>query len=292
MRSLAIFLFASATAILPFSAQAGTTASTGESKEVAAIPKSIPAVPADVASQTAALRQHVQPAVSAWIKQQAKVEAGRRAFDLNVLRAAVRQRFGASLASASGSGTARPTAAQTNSSLDAIVALVMMQMVSDQDNDLNALMQQVQAQTQAKQALRNLLNQVNQQIAALSKSPSQPCATAFCRQLPSNLGTLRNQIAAATRRTTASSTIYFQPLPTVNAPSTPSASSGSMSVQQLGSIQSELQNELSSMNDLSDEQSTLLQMAMNQYSQILQLMSNMLKSVGDTENAIVSNIKQ
>jgi type III secretion apparatus needle protein len=60
----------------------------------------------------------------------------------------------------------------------------------------------------------------------------------------------------------------------------------------LGSIQSELQNELSSMNDLSDEQSTLLQMAMNQYSQILQLMSNMLKSVGDTENAIVSNIKQ
>jgi hypothetical protein len=217
-----------------------------------------------LANRNAALRQRVQPAVAAWITRQAKIESGRRAFDLNALRAAVRQRFATSLASAPGN-RASLTVAQANMAIDALVQLVMMAVVNDADNDLNAMMQQIQAQTQAKQALRNFLDQVQQQEAAIAaNSPGEFCASPFCQQLSSRLSALNNQFATPMNRGPVPNSIYFQPLKPAQLPPLPSVPSGRVSAAQLNAIRNQLQNDLDSMNGLSDMESMELQTMMDQ----------------------------
>jgi hypothetical protein len=292
MRRLMLLFLGVAAAIQPLRAQSGAPDRKVMAPEPAAQPRNIPPIPAELTNRTAALRLRVQPSVAAWISQQAKIEAGQRAFDLDALRATVRQHFAASLVPATGSRTPL-TAAQANGDIDALVEIVMMEVANSADNDLNAMVQQVQAQMQAKEALRNLLDSIQQQEAAVAaKSGSEFCAFPICQQLSQRLSALKNQFAASVNLVPASNSIYFQTLTPVEVPSLPSVPSGPISVAQLNTIRNQLQSALDAENDLSNMESMELQMMMDSRSKFLQTVSDIEKSIGDTDNAVIENIKQ
>ncbi len=68
--------------------------------------------------------------------------------------------------------------------------------------------------------------------------------------------------------------------------------SGNLTLAQLQAILQELQDELDSLNDLSDMASTELQMLMDLNNTLLQTFSNIEKCWSDTNMAIIGNIKQ
>jgi hypothetical protein len=64
------------------------------------------------------------------------------------------------------------------------------------------------------------------------------------------------------------------------------------SAQRLGQMTTTLQQQLDAASDLSEQASVQLQMLMDQRSKLLQTASDIEKSVSDTDQAIVGNIKQ
>jgi len=246
-------------------------------------PGDLPPVPSDLARRTSTARARLQPAVQAWVVQQARVESKRDSPDIDALRATIRQRFAGSLAGLNSGAKGPASALAQDNAVDALAVIVILEMVQDNDQDLNAQMQNAQAMMQAKQQIRALLNELNQQIAQMqgpsekgagkSTGSSAPCVTAFCRNLPAKL----SAINAATSRLRKPTRLQMPA--TVN-------------TQQLNTIRSELQNTLDSENDLSDQDSTELQMLMDQRSKLLQTASDIEKSKSDADMAIVGNIKQ
>jgi len=64
-----------------------------------------------------------------------------------------------------------------------------------------------------------------------------------------------------------------------------------MSLDLLKKMQENLQINLANMTDMSDKTSQQLQMAMDRRSKLMETLSNILKSMSDTQNAIVQNLK-
>jgi hypothetical protein len=215
-------------------------------------------VPAEIERRSQALHAVLKPTAAAWVAQQAKFEEQQSKLDTDALKTAIRQRFGASLAGAD---------------VNALVFAVLTEATDDQDSDLQALMQEVQAQTQAKQALRSLLDEINAQVATNAKAAgNDKCSTALCQALPTRLA----QIATETAQ---------MPKP-VRLQAPPNLTYG-----QLGALQSQLNNSLDSMNEMSEMTSMELQMAMDRRSKFVETLSNLLKSIDDASGAIVSNMK-
>jgi chromosome segregation ATPase len=59
----------------------------------------------------------------------------------------------------------------------------------------------------------------------------------------------------------------------------------------LKSIQNDLKGQLDSMNEMSEETSMRLQMAMDRRSKFVEALSNIMKKINDTQNTIVQNLK-
>jgi hypothetical protein len=81
----------------------------------------------------------------------------------------------------------------SDSDLEAVAFIVMMQATNDMDKDLKAIMDEVKSMTAAKAKLRDLINQVNKDVANNAEQDA-PCLTPLCRSLPSQL----SQLAAMT----------------------------------------------------------------------------------------------
>lgn len=73
--------------------------------------------------------------------------------------------------------------------------------------------------------------------------------------------------------------------------SIPNATPAQMSLLQLVAIQEALQSQLDSMNEMSEMTSLRLQMAMDRRSKFVEALSNMMKSISDTQDSIVQNLK-
>ena len=215
-------------------------------------------MPAEIQRRSQALRSALKPTTAAWVTQQARVEEQQSKLNTSALETAIRQRFGGTMAGAD---------------VNAMVFAVLTEATDDQDADLQTLMQEVQAQTEAKQSIRDLLDAVNAQAAANAKAASNTkCSTAFCQALPVKLA----QIATETAQ---------MPKPVrLQAPS-------NLTYGQLGALQAQLSHSMNSMNEMSEMSSMQLQMAMDRRSQFVQMLSNLLKSMSDTSAAIVSNLK-
>jgi len=63
------------------------------------------------------------------------------------------------------------------------------------------------------------------------------------------------------------------------------------SISQLKGIQQDLQGDLDSMNEMSEMTSMRLQMAMDRRSKFVETLSNVLKKIDETSDAIVQNMK-
>ena len=120
--------------------------------------------------------------------------------------------------------------------VEELAFVVLMQATEDQDQDLQEIMTQVQAQTKAKQALRQQLQTVNTDNANLATNSGQPSSE-----------------AARGRRIEG-------------------AGPGKTS-------------------DMSEQLELKLQMAQQRYSQLMQMLSNVMRSLSDTGSAIIANLK-
>jgi hypothetical protein len=230
---------------------------------------SIPPVPPELAQRTTKLRDLLQPAAAAWVAQQAEIERQRPTPDVNALEAAIHARFAGSLQKP---GPNAPSL--QGADVAAVIAIVMLEMVHDGDSDLQAQMEQAQAQMQAKQALRSLLNSLNQAMASMQGKNS---ATAVCTSSPCR--SLLSQLAAVN----AAGESLAQPiriLPPRN-----------LAYAQFTTLQAQANQALDGVNETSETTAKQIQLLMDMRTKLLQIASNIEKTNSDTQMAIVANLK-
>jgi hypothetical protein len=239
-------------------------------------------IPSELASRNVKLQNLLQPSVKSWVESQARIELQRPNLDLSALEAAIRGRFGSALASGqhpaaasatTGKGSGGSVGSPAGGDIEELAFVVLMQATQDQDNDLQQIMNEVRAQTKAKQFLREQMQIVNTDVANSARQQSNtPCTTPACQQLAKQA----SEIARLTAQTKKPVQING------NRPIT---------YGDLKSIQSNLQGSLDSMNEMSEMTSMRLQMAMDRRSKFVETLSNILKKMSDTSDAIVANLK-
>ena len=225
----------------------------------------MPEVPAEMARRIAALQSGMQPSAKAWVEQQAHAESQKPTSpDAPSIEAAVYNRFPAL--------NTRGSAVKAGD-INALVAIVMMQTLTDSEKDLQNMMSQMQAITNAKQKLRDLLSQTQLEIKSNQTLDAKAmCQTALCKSLPSTLGEISNATANVQKpvRISISSKINFADLRTVPG---------------------QIQSNLDSLNDISQAQQMKIQMLMDQRAKLIETLSNIMKSISDTQSTIIQNIK-
>jgi hypothetical protein len=212
----------------------------------------------------AAIQSALQPSTREWVEQQAKLESQKQSPDAPSIEAAVYNRFPA-LNTRGGPAKA--------SDMNSLVAVVLMQEANDAEKDLQDTIAQVQAINNAKQKMRDLLSQLDQEIKS-NPTPvnSTLCQTSLCKSLAASL----NQISAATAN-------LQKPL-RMGVPAKPTYAD-------LKVVQSQLQSSLDSMNEMSEMTSMRLQMAMDRRSKFVEALSNIMKKIDSTQETIVQNLK-
>lgn len=229
-------------------------------------------LPPELTRRFEPLRAALQPAARNWVEEQAKIEARRPHPDLNALRAAIRQRFPRSFSAAGSRQTGVTAVQQSGGDIDAVVFLVLMQASQNAQADLQAQMQQMQAIDQHKQALREIADQLNREVAAGKMSRSSgPCVSAFCSSLPSRFKAVNTASARLPH------TVHFQ------APS-------SLTNAQLAALQSQMNSALNTVGDDSQLANIDLQNAMQKQQQALQMISDMEKEMNDTAMSVIRHL--
>jgi prefoldin subunit 5 len=243
-------------------------------------------VPAEMNDHYVRIHARLQPSAKIWVKDQARAELKRPAPDVGALEATTRTRFAASGLS-------------STMDIDALIYVVLMESVNDMASDLQQQMSAMQALTAAKAQLRQLLDQVNQDIAALtSASPSTPCKTSSCQSLGSHLTAVVTQCRQSESKgfaEVASNGTGYAVDAKVSGAKTVGmmvlGGSGPPTKGELDQVQRYLTNQLNGMNDLSDEMQTELQMITDRRSKLLEAMSNLMKTTSDANQAMIANLK-
>jgi hypothetical protein len=138
--------------------------------------------------------------------------------------------------------------------------------------DLKTIMDGVKAINAQKDALRGVMNDVNQQTAASGKAQSMPCNTPTCRSLAARVSQIESQAPASPRVRR----LQVRANPTF---------------ADLNALQSDLKSRLDSMSEMSEMDSMRLQMVMDRRSKLLEALSNIMKKTSDTSDSVVKNIK-
>lgn len=273
MRRIALSVFAIGVLVtLAFASggrgQTNTSARSSELRPATATPEmAIRPVPPEIAKRAETLRASLQPSARSWIEQQAQIEAKRPTPNADALRAAIRQRFAASISP----GTSRPGGiAAGQADIDALVMIVMEQAAQDSAQDLQAQMQEMQEVAKQKQALRQIADEMQQ--AQMASAMNAACKTAFCRSLPSRLDEVNRSGARLPHP------IHLQ------APA-------NITGQQLASLHAQLTQAADSTSDMSQQMQVELQMSMDRRSKALEILSNIEKKQSDTQSSIIQNLK-
>jgi hypothetical protein len=240
-------------------------------------------MPSELVSRNAKLQNLLQPSVKSWVETQARIELQRPNLDQSALEAAIRGRFGSALASGphpasaasatTGKGSGGGVGIPAGADIEELAFIVLMQATNDQNSDLQQIMNEVQAQTKAKEFLRQQMQMVNTDVANNARQQSNsPCTTPACQQLAKQA----SEIARVTAQTNKPVQIN------IGRPIT---------YGDLKSIQSNLQGSLDSMNEMSEMTSMRMQMALDRRSKFVEALSNILKKIDDTQDAIIQNLK-
>lgn len=220
-----------------------------------------------------ALRQHLSPAAAAWVQSEAATVAKTPSANASTVEASAKARFGNQL---------------QNRDIESLVFIVLMQATDDQDKDLQEIMNQTQAINQQKNKLREVQsqatvaqNELNKQMAGektrggktnSAATDAVRCTSPACAQLAQKTSEA-NQLAPAT----GSAARY--------------AVSATPTTAQLQELQNQTKSGLDSMNEMSEMTSMRLQMAMDRQSKFYETLSNLMKSVSETQSSIVQNLK-
>lgn len=165
--------------------------------------------------------------------------------------------------------------------VDALAILIAQQMAQEADNDLRALMAEMRARDAAKKALRELVRRVKRDRLA-NETRREYAERLDCSQ---GLGSER-----AYRRVK---------LPALDAEAagglrwvaTDLAGGRLTRVEQLDGIVDELRDRLDSLSDTAALDMLRLQMLMERRAKAIEMLSNMMKIVSDTQAALTQNLK-
>jgi hypothetical protein len=245
-------------------------------------------IPPEMTSRYAHLHPRLQPSANSWVQGQARVELGRSAPDVSALQSAVSGRFG--------------KAGLSTGDIEAIVFIVLMEAANNTDNDLKAQMGAMQALNAAKASARNLMDQLNQEIASLAAMKSgATCQSPFCRSLAHQLATIARQTESASAAAKMGRVVGAPVHASVSNSHTTSAgelwnasalaATAPLTYAHLHEIQTQLGSSLKSLDDQSDMQSLELQMTMDRRSKLLDTLSNVMKTIADANDAVIGNLK-
>jgi hypothetical protein len=160
--------------------------------------------------------------------------------------------------------------------------VVLMQATNDQDNDLQQIMDATEAQTKAKQFLRQQMQVVNADVAANAAQNATPTPTAaptpdkhpILSHAPVGLILNKQLYTHFPFPTATSNGVIYNKVDLTGG--------GTLTSEiQLKAIQSQLQGDLDSMNEMSELTSMMLQMAMDRHSQFDRLASEIAKLTTD-----------
>lgn len=248
------------------------------------VPKEIPPLPPAATRRLDSLLPRLQPAVRTWIQEQAQRQRGLPAPDLEAIRQAGRDRF-KSINDTAAMTRPRPTItvrpgppAPMNASappvvlgsadIEALAFIVLMQASKSAQEDLKAIMEGVKAINNQKERLRQLMNDVKRERAG-SHPNDTPCASPDCKALAASLRTFTAQLPGKARLT-------LPPIATMG---------------DLAGVEAKLKGSLDSLSEMGETESLRLQMAMDRMSKFMTALSNIMKKLSDTSDAIIANLK-
>ncbi len=244
-------------------------------------------MPAETLRHVERARVNLRPEAAAWVLAQARAESQKREVDVNELRSAVRQRFAGALN--------QMPPLNAGIAVDELVALVMTQLAADSDKDLEEAMKQAEAVNKLKQQMRNEMQQLAQEQAAMRQHGETKCVSAICSQLREHVNGINMQIRQAAEYSVAPNTIHNLQVANVNRPRpiVPiyAPDQNSVDQQQLEAMQNQMKNSLDSMNEMSEMESMRMQMVMDRRSKMMETLSNILKKLDDISASIVQNMK-
>jgi len=223
----------------------------------------IETVPPEMSSRYVGLRGRLQPSAQAWVETQARMESRLAVPDVAALERATQSRF-ASMGLGGDGGD-----------IEAMVFIVLMGAVNDEDQDLEQQMAATKALTDAKAAARALMEKAEMLQAGLAAAGTPP--NAACRSLSCD-SLSRQFVVVSTAANRAGHALHTN-------------LSGPITRLRLQQIQAQLGADLNSMNEQSEMESLQLQMIMDRRSKLISTLSNVLKKISSTGDAVVANMK-
>ncbi len=201
-----------------------------------------------------------------------KVKDGTYASRSEVVAEALRQ-LGKSEA-AGGSGEA-------GDDIEALAFRVMMQATQDANQDLKTIMGEIQAMNKAKQQMREMIQKIKHDISANCRKKGEIDPLDLKTGMGSERAYHRAMIPCPDPLAKGGVTL----VPTNLYP-------GKVKdVCQLQDIRDDLMSRLDSMGDISEMMTLRLQMAMDRRSKMMSTLSNIMKKISDTAEAITQNLK-
>ncbi len=169
------------------------------------------------------------------------------------------------------------------SGIQSLVFTVLAQAVRDADKDLELIMAYVKAMTAAKQALRSIVSQVGRDVAANAGQTDGFPPLDVSGGMGSTAAYNPFQMPVADPQSSGGLVYVSVNLVGGTAPVA--------TICQLKAILQTLQDDLDSMNEMSEMTSIRLQMAVDRRSKLIVTLSNIMKSFSEAEEAVVQNMK-
>jgi putative addiction module CopG family antidote len=165
--------------------------------------------------------------------------------------------------------------------IESMAFIVLMQATKDMDNDLKMIMAEVKAMTSAKQKLRELITKVNKDVASNAGQTDRKPPLNFQTGMGSQKAYHQAQMPFADPESEGGVTFIPTDLFRVEI----------VDVSQLVAVQEDLKGKLDGMNEMSELTALRLQMLLDRRSKMISTLSNVMKKISSTQDAVVQNIK-
>jgi hypothetical protein len=177
--------------------------------------------------------------------------------------------------------------------------IVLSMATKDMDDDIRMIMAEIKAMNAAKQKLRDMIKEldswISQEMSKNSRSEN------IENEKPGASGTKASAARPAakitappprriTLETKTSPVIHLEYVKAPTIPPLPPRNSG-QTVSGLKSMLDDIKGKLDGMNEMSEMTSLRLQMTMDRRSKFIQTLSNIMKKMSATQDALVQNIK-
>ena len=161
-----------------------------------------------------------------------------------------------------------------NMDIEALVALVMMQVAKDNERDLKDAMEQVKKTNEEKQKMREAQEAMEKNKNAMSTQ---------------TLDSFRSLVRSGVNATQKTQTARLQTTPNVTKVNT--TVTAKASVTDIKKVQDDMQAKQESLNELSEQRSLKMQMYMDRRSKTMETLSNIMKKISETQDSIIQNMK-